>query len=145
MTISGSALTALFIGMAWALIKVVEYFISKNKKIKEPELKLTEKQERMLEEARNYSKDLFEMHNVYDANRTPLWIIPPELMKLVRENHSCLELLKKEIDDNLDDIKSGQSVVVDKITDLISSNKIMTERLGDLISALRKFPNGGSK
>jgi hypothetical protein len=144
MTIEGSALTALFVALIWVLIKVVEYFISKNKKDK-MQCGLTERQEKTLEEARNYSKDLFEMHNVYDENRTPMWIIPPELMKLIRENHSCLELLKKEIDDNLDDIKGGQSVVVDKMTNLISSNKIMTERLGDLISALRKFPNGGLK
>jgi len=145
MTIEGPALTALFLGMAWALIRVVEFFITKYKKSKEPEPGLTEKQEELLQESRDYSKNLFEMHDVYDENRTPMWIIPPELMKLIRENHSCLEMVKKELDDNLDDIKGGQSIVVDKMTDLISSNKIMTERLGDLISALRKFPNGGSK
>ena len=32
MEITGSALTALFVGLVWVLIKVVEYFISKKKK-----------------------------------------------------------------------------------------------------------------
>ena len=31
MEITGSALTALFIGLVWTLIKVVEYFINKKK------------------------------------------------------------------------------------------------------------------
>lgn len=143
--ISSSALTALFVAMVWLLIRVVEFFISKYKKPMVPISALTEKQEKMLEGAYDYSKNLFEIHNIYDENRTPLWIIPPELMKLIRDNHSCLEMIRKEIEDGLDDVKNGQSIVGNKIADLVSSNKIMTERLGDLIFALRKFPNGGSK
>lgn len=136
------ALTALFIGMAWALIKVVEFFISKYKKGKESQ-GLTEKQEEMLKEAADYSKNLFEMHNVYDESRIPLWIFPPEISKLVRETHNSLEMLTKELEDSVDNMKYDQSIVVNKITDLVTSQKLMTERLGDLIAALKKFPNGG--
>lgn len=169
MEITGSVLTGLFVGLVWALIKVVEFFIKKYGKSKEDaegsaaatklaeiqvnqfkdiaekisEFKdscvLTKEQSDKLDEIWQKVKKLDDMHNVYNENHAPAWYVPSELLPLVRESNVCLDNLEKSLDIAIDEIKAGHSIVVNRISDLITSQKLVTERLGDLISALNKF------
>lgn len=169
MEITGSVLTGLFVGLVWALIKVVEFFIKKYGKSKDDvegsisaaklaetqvnqfkdiaekisEFKssctLTKEQSDKLEEIWQKIKKMDDMHNVYNENHAPAWYIPSELLPLVRESSVCLDNLEKSLDIAIDEIKAGHSIVVNRISDLITSQKLVTERLGDLISALNKF------
>ncbi|MFA5048460.1 MAG: hypothetical protein WC516_05565 [Patescibacteria group bacterium] len=169
MEITGSVLTGLFVGLVWALIKVVEFFIKKYGKSKEDietnvsanklaetqtnqfkdisekisQIKdfciLTKEQSDKLDEIWQKTKKLEDMHNVYNENHAPAWYIPTELLPLVRESNICLENLEKSLDIAIDEIKAGHVIVVNRISDLITSQKLVTERLGDLISALNKF------
>lgn len=163
MEITGSALTALFVGLVWTLINVVKYFITKYGKqkysnailvgdqakilaeicIKINEIKergtLTKEQQEIMEKSLNYIQKLHEMHAVYNDDHVPAWYVPKDLIDLVRNIHGRLDALCKEIEENLDDVKKGQTVIVGNMSELITSQKLMTERLGDLISALNKF------
>jgi len=162
MEITGSALTALFVGLVWTLIKVVEHFISKRnggKKALTPEQEkclseihtqfleiekygiLTKDQKMLFYETHDMVKDIKEMHVVYDENHVPKWYVPSELLPLVRKIHLSLGLLCKEMEENISDVKGDQKVLVEKVVDLITSQKLMVERLGDLISKLNKLNN----
>ena len=137
LSLSGSALTALFVGMAWALVKTVEYFVSRRngKGVVIPVLQ--EEQARRLEETHEFAKELHTLHVVYDENHVPLWYVPRELLSLVREIHNCMESSESRIDE----IKSGQAVLFEKMTELISSQMLLTQRLGDLIAKLDRISN----
>lgn len=149
MELVGSAITAAFVGLIWALIKVVDYFISKNK-IKTSQLdplQLKEfvtffnnfqnnckEQNKMLKDILDHSKDIYDMHNVYNEDHVPAWYVSPDLIRIVRENNmKSIDLLKQLIE-----IGSDQDTIVNKMAELITSQKLMTERLGDLIFALNK-------
>jgi hypothetical protein len=159
MELTGSAITALFVGLVWTLIKVVGYFISKkngksgltseqDKQIAETHTYLSEMnkygvltkdQKDLVYEIHDIVKDLKEVHSVYDENHVPKWYIPSELLPLVRQIHTSMDSLCKEMEENLGDVKSDQRVLVEKVVDLISSQKLMVERLGDLITKLTKM------
>ena len=155
-TLTSSLLTSLFVGLVVTLIKVVEYFISKRQdkkglsKYQEEMLQkicqyigeaekhgaLTEKQEELLEEINDNTEDLLDMHSVYDENRVPRWYVSADLMPLVRKIYGTLKTLNKELEENISDVKEGQTMLVSRMIDLISSQKLMVERLGDLIVKL---------
>jgi septation ring formation regulator EzrA len=163
MELTGSAITALFVGLIWTLINVVKYFIAKYGKQRSidaeligeqaktlddiskglAEIKehgtLTKEQCAVINDTYDHIKRLHEMHAVYNDDHVPSWYVPKDLIELVRETHSRLNSLCKEIEENLDDVKQGQTVIVGNMSELITSQKLMTERLGDLISALNKI------
>ena len=133
MEIGSAALTALFVGLVWTLIKVVEYFINGTKTSY-----LTIEQEKLLCDIYKLSTHLDELHSVYDSNHVPKWYVPGELLVLVRGMYNILEALSHEIDDSMKRISSGQESSIEKISELINSQKVMTERLGDLVSMWSK-------
>ena len=155
-TLTSSLLTSLFVGLVVTLIKVVEYFISRRQEKKglskpqeemlqkicqyigeaEKHGSLTEKQEELLEEINDNTEDLLDMHSVYDENRVPRWYVSADLMPLVRKIYGTLKTLNKELEENISDVKEGQTMLVSRMIDLISSQKLMVERLGDLIVKL---------
>ena len=162
MEITGSALTAVFIGLIWCLIKVVEYFIKKysnkseNTLAKEDEYELiktisiqlstikdsgtlTQKQEKILEDILEYTKRLYELHNVYNEDHTLAWYIHPEIITLARQSQNYLVSLEKTLDNVTDEIKDEQGNIIGKIIDLVSSQRALTERLSDLISTLNRL------
>lgn len=148
MEILNSAITGAFVGLIWALIKVVEYFIKKYSNADETPVKICEfkdfcdikkKQVEKMEDILLKLKKIDEMHNVYNDDHVPAWYVPSELLPLVRESNHCLENLDKSLEVVLDEIKTGQSNIINRMTDLITSQKLMTERLSDLISALNKL------
>jgi len=159
MEFTRSALTAVFVGLIWALIKVVEFFISKYRNNKETK-GLTDEQAEILRKIHNgcdhlneinkehdamlkkilsYSEHLDQMHSVYNDDHAPAWYMPPDMIKLVRENYNLSKILSRDIEEHMDEFKDDQGVIVNKMTELITSQKLMTERLGDLISALNKI------
>lgn len=147
MELTGSALTALFIGLVWTLIKVVEYFLSKSSK---KQVLINEKDKfneicvklqqfgDLLNVIDNSLKHLNEMHSVYDENRVPRWYISPEILPLVRQIHNSLEIIGKEFEDDFVIVKTGQTTIIQKILDLLSAQKLMVERLSDIIMKLNK-------
>lgn len=147
MELVGSALTALFIGLVWTLIKVVEYFLSsggkkqvlinEQDKFNEIYIKLQQFND-LLNVINNNLKHLNEMHLVYDENRVPRWYISPEILPLVRQIHNSLEIIGKEFEDDFVIIKTGQTTIIQKILDLLSAQKLMVERLSDIIMKLNK-------
>lgn len=157
--ILNSVFTSAFLGLIWALIKVVEYFINKNKKEEKPEYldllnknaellismnrqletiikmgTLTEQQEKAIEEAAEDINKLLEMHQVYNENRVPIWYFPTETSKIIKD----LPLHLNNLEMFMSDLKTDQSEMFSRLSDLISSQKVVTERLSDLISALTK-------
>jgi len=154
MTITGSALTALFIGLVWTLIKVVEYFIKKNKE-KGNEYQIGQEQSKLFEICKRLQyldelesvidniedkiKKLDEMHSVYDENRVPKWYVQSEILMLVRQIHNKLDIFEKELEEDIYIIKNGQTAIIEKILDLLNAQKLMVERLGDLIRKLNKI------
>jgi hypothetical protein len=136
MEIGSAAITALFVGLVWTLIKVVEFFISGGKK-----RGLTSEQESALYQIHKSVFHLDELHSVFDSNHVPKWYVPGELLTLVREAHNAMEALSHELDDSMEKIASGQAASVQKITELINSQKLMTERLGDLVTMWSKLGN----
>lgn len=151
MELTGSVLTALFVGLVWALIRVVEFFVSKYKTTKETGQEVLLKrlqndfqesnkiQCEILNKILHYCENLDNMHSVYNDDHAPAWYIPPDMIKLVRENNNLSKMLSKEIEEHMDEFKGDQDIIVVKMTELITSQKLMTERLGDLISALNKL------
>jgi len=163
MELTASAVTALFVALIWTLINVVKYFVTKYgkqrvigaelvgdqaKMLREVDQKildikergtLTKEQEDILKEALAYVKKLHEMHAVYNDDHVPAWYVPKDLIELVRNTHARLNSLCKQMEESLDDVKQGQTVIVGNMSELITSQKLMTERLGDLISALNKL------
>lgn len=135
MEFGSAAITALFVGLIWTLIKVVEFFISSKKR------GLTPEQEDILHQVHGHVKNLDEMHSVFDDNHVPKWYVPGELLTLIRETRSALDELSRELDDSMDKVTSGQASSVQKISDLINSQKLMTERLGDLVTLWSKLGN----
>ena len=103
---STSALAALFVGMGWALIKVVHYFLSRGKNGKASpedlvskigELKTNiEKMNEELEEMGKQVSHLDKIHSVYDDNSVPKWYIPGELLPLTRSIHTSNEDIKDD-------------------------------------------------
>lgn len=160
MEIGGAALTGLFIGMAWALIKVVEYFVKKYGKVPEKAEptedhkkidsiyqqcmlcakfgNLTDYQKICLENIEKAVKHLDELHSVYDENHVPRWYMPGEVLFLVRNIHNEIDSMSDDLKEELNRISMGQSVSVEKISELINSQKLVTERLGDLITLWSK-------
>lgn len=157
--ILNSVFTSAFIGLVWALIKVVEYFVNKNKKEEKPEYldllnkniellmnmnkqleniikmgTLTEQQEKVIEETAEDMNKLLEMHEVYNENRVPIWYFPSETVKIIKD----LPLHLNNLEMFMSDLKTDQSEMFSRLSDLISSQKVVTERLSDLISALTK-------
>jgi len=137
LSLSGSALTALFVGMAWALVKTVEYFVSRKNGKNGKASVFHEEHAKQLEETYGFAKDLHEQHAVYDENHVPLWYVPREMLSLVRSIHNCMENSESRIDE----IKSGQAVLFEKMTELIASQMLLTQRLGDLIAKLDRISN----
>jgi len=160
--ITNSVFTALFVGLVWCLIKVVEFFIKKysNKSEKvlagedEYELikiisdqlatikdngTLTENQEKMIEEILEHTRRLYELHNVYNEDHTLAWYVHPEIITLARQSQNCLVSLEKTLDNVTDEIKDEQGSIINKIIDLVSSQRALTERLSDLISTLNRL------
>lgn len=153
MELTGSAVTALFVGLVWTLIKVVEFFLNKNKNKVVPTLNpeqskslsniencaeemknIITKQNILIKNMLDKSEDLYDMHNVYNDDHVPAWYVSPDLIKLVRENNiKFIDILKK-----MGEVGMDQDRIVEKMSDLIASQKVMTERLGDLITALNK-------
>ena len=157
MEFTTSAITAAFVGMIWALIKVVEYFISRNKKnvngltsdqndklnvvydyVKEVEKHgtLNKSQDDTLLDIQDIIEDLQDLHMVFDDNRIPKWYVPSELLPIVRKTYGEIQSQNKEINSFLRGIENGQNIMVDKLIELMSSQKIMIERLGDLIGRI---------
>lgn len=144
MELTGPAFTGLFIGLIWALIRVVEYFIKRYNGTKEDSgikdivekieknCALTAEQAEMLKEISEKNNKMFDMHNVYNENHAAAWYYPSEALSLARESHTCLGNLESAIEE----VKDGQAIIVNRISDLITSQKLMTERVGDLIAAL---------
>jgi hypothetical protein len=146
MELGGAALTALFVGLVWTLIKVVEFFINSKKngkvaKVEAPAPALTAEQARKLEQISTMVSHLNELHSVYDENHVPKWYVPGELLTLLRNARAALESLSNELEDSMDKSEAGQKAVLDKMSDLINSQKLMTERLGDLITLWSKLGN----
>lgn len=157
MELTTSALTAVFVGMIWALIKVVEYFVSKSKKTTDIKLSLSEKEATQLEFIYDNIKDfekygplteaqinqlneinkniqiVKDMHEVYSENRVPIWYVPNELLPTLNKIYSYLKRLNSEFEANIDKMEDGQSLLVNKMIDLMATQKLMVERLGDLI------------
>lgn len=157
MELTSSALTALFIGLVWTLIKVVEYFINRGKNdvvrneseerdalISSRNINIINKIEHlqqqcaMLSDIYNKVKKLEESHSVVDENLIPRWYVPSELLPIVRQMHNSLDIMCRELQENLEAVKDGQASLVERILDLVSSQKIMVERLGDIIAKLNK-------
>jgi len=159
MEITGSALTALFVGLVWTLMKVVEYFISKRngkkhglteeqdkqlKEIYEGSQRLDDiekslgEMDKVLDELKEKVKHLDELHSVYDDNRVPKWYVSSEILPTVRKIHTSLEMVRKEMEEDLDLVKSGQFTLTQRVLDLLSAQKLMVERLGDIITRLNK-------
>jgi len=161
MEIGGAAITGLFIGMAWALIRVVEYFIKKYgkntdkislideqvKKLNEIHQQcglwsrygvLTESQIKYLEDINKAVEHLDELHSVYDENHVPKWYVPGGILLTVRAIHSDIDSMTDDLKEELIRINAGQSISVEKISELINSQKLVTERLGDLITLWSK-------
>ena len=136
LSLSGSALTALFVGMSWALVKTVEFFVSRRNG-RNGKSVFHEEHSKQLEETHKLTKELHELHAVYDENHVPLWYVPREMLTLVREMHICMENSESRIDE----IKSGQVVLFEKMTELIASQMLLTQRLGDLIAKLDRMSN----
>jgi hypothetical protein len=167
MELGSAALTGLFVGMGWALVRVVEYFVKKyrdekvslnddqTKKLNEIYSTclslgkygtLTHEQERSLNEIKKNVAHLDELHSVYDDNHVPKWYVPKDTLSLVRSIHNNVKTINEEFEDELNKISAGQSVLVEKMSDLINSQKLVTERIGDLIilwSKITKQSNGG--
>jgi predicted oxidoreductase len=132
-SLSGSALTALFVGMVWALVKTVEYFVSR----RNGRPAFYGEYSEQLQETHQLTKELHELHEVYDENHVPLWYVPREMLTLVREIHTCMENSENQVGE----IKSGQAVLFEKITELIASQMLLTQRLGDLVAKLDRISN----
>ena len=136
LSLSSSALTALFVGMAWELVKTVEYFVSRRNGRNGKHI-FHEEHSKQLEETNKLTKELHELHAVYDENHVPLWYVPREMLSLVRDIHTCME----NSEGRIDEVKSGQVVLFEKITELIASQMLLTQRLGDLIAKLDRISN----
>jgi len=167
MELGGAALTGLFIAMAWALIKTVEFFIKKyGKTTDKAELVngqakklddihkqcmscgrfgvLTQSQINSLSVIEKLVKRLDELHSVYDNNHVPKWYVPGEMMLTVRSIHHNIDLMTDDLKDELGKLNAGQSISVEKISELINSQKLVTERLGDLITLWSKVMKGNN-
>lgn len=165
MEIGGAALTGLFIGMAWALVRAVEYFVKKYgknteklsladeqaKKLDEVHQQclscgrfgpLTKSQKDCLEGIEKVVRHLDELHSVYDENHVPKWYVPREMLLTVRAMHSEIDAMSDDLKEELVKISAGQSISVEKISELINSQKLVTERLGDLITLWSKVMRG---
>jgi myo-inositol catabolism protein IolC len=160
MEITSSALTGLFIGMVWALVKVVEYFVKKygkekyvslppeqSNKLNEVFLRcsdcqrygsLTINQTKSLETIEDDVAKLRELHEVYDANHVPKWYVPSEILAMVKNVNKDIDNMSVALKDELNKISAGQSISVEKMSELITSQKLVTERLGDLITLWAK-------
>jgi len=139
MEITDSAIIALFSGLVFTLIRVVEFFISKYKKDKPKDIisdltKNIENQEEISKKILEHTKHLDEMHSVYN-DHIPAWYVPSDMLELIRENNNSLNILLKYIYSMEDD----QRTIINKMLELINSQKLMTDRVGDLINALNKF------
>ena len=129
LTLQGSALTALFVAMVWALVKTVEYFISKRNGKNGKHF--SEKQSTEIEEICKLTKELYAQHTVYDENHTPLWYMPRELIAFIRNIHNNVE--------RIDEIKVGQAALFEKMTELLTSQILLTQRLSDLVTKLDRI------
>jgi hypothetical protein len=163
MELGGAALTGLFLGMAWALVRVVEYFVKKYGKNTE-KFSLSDEQAKKLEEIHNLIcgrfnsisehqqtclegieravRHLDELHSVYDDNHVPKWYVPKEILDIVRLIHNDIDRMSDDLKEELSKIGAGQSISVEKISELINSQKLVTERLGDLITLWYKVMKG---
>lgn len=142
MDFTSPALTALFIALVYTLIRVVTHFITKrNGNGNGHKSSLTAEQEALLKKIDKHVEALEKMHDVYDENHVPSWYVPAGLLDTVKEVQISLKILDKEINETLNEIKAGHTILVDKLSDLISSQRLITERLGDLISKLNKVSN----
>jgi hypothetical protein len=164
MELGSAAVTGLFIGMAWALVRVVEYFVKKYGKAEKVGLNdelskqiseihqqcmscnrygvLTEHQENCLENIEKLVKHLDELHSVYDENHVPKWYVPKEILSIVRSITNDIDNMSDDLKEELGKISAGQSISVEKISELINSQKLVTERLGDLITLWSKAVKG---
>lgn len=166
MEIGGAALTGLFIAMAWALVKTVEYFIKKYGRTQGSEISneilkkvdeiykqcmkndrfgsLTNQQNEILECINKGVRHLDELHSVYDENHVPKWYVPKEILSVVRSIHNDIDIMNDGLKEELSKITAGQSISVEKISELINSQKLVTERLGDLITLWAKVMKNGN-
>lgn len=142
--ITSPALTTLFIALVYALIRVVNYLIAK--KTGSDKVELADDQKKTIEatggsvgEILRISKRMDELHNVYDSNHTPKWYFSSDTIPLLRKVDFDLTTLSRENHSVMNEIKSGQSILVDKLMDLINTQRLMTERLGDLLRKLDKL------
>jgi len=155
MDIQNPALVGIFVGMAWALIRVVEYFVKKyrgdNKVYLVDEhfnlLKdiheqcslcgrfgpLTTSQTQSLENIEKISNHLDNLHSVFDDNHVPKWYFPKEMMKEIKTIHNDIGQLSLTLRNEFVKLSSGQSVSIEKMSELINAQKLITERLGDLV------------
>lgn len=142
--LTNPALTTLFIAMAYSLIRVVGYFISKRMGsdkavLADEHVKQLKVLEHKMEDINKLVARTWDMHEVFDGNHVPVWYVPGELLTTVRSINSEITVINKEIVETMSEIKAGQTVLVDKLADLINSQRLMTERLGDLIVKLNKL------
>jgi len=155
--LASPALSALFIGVVWTLVKVVKYFIDKRTEQeveinKSPDLSINLSTEfannvsKNIKAIRKSTDNLLEMHSVFNENHVPKWYVPAEILTLVRQINNQLDnmyiqlkTIKEDLASNIGDVKSGQVISVEKMTDLINSQKLMTERMLDLVSKLDKL------
>lgn len=168
MEIQGPALTGIFLGMVWALVKVVEYFLKKYKKeelslnteqsavLKEIHERcsncgrfgtLTAAQIKTLENIEKISIHLDDLHSVYDENHIPKWYVPKEILPEIKQLHNEINKVNNILRNEFLQISTGQSVSINKMSELINSQKLVTERLGDLVVLWSKSINndGGVK
>lgn len=165
MELGSAALTGLFIGMAWALVRVVEYFVRKYgknterycltddqaKKLEEIHTMfgiyqkygmLSDGQEKTIENIEKMVKSLYELHCVYDDNHVPRWYVPKEILTSVRAIQKDIDTMHDNLRDEINRIGTGQSVSIEKMSELINSQRLVTERLGDLINIWAKVMKG---
>jgi hypothetical protein len=157
-----SVLVAFGLAFFWVIFRIIEYFINKKKTVKwdkDHKKKLYEMHDIIVMRAKKHDeflsnlssilekldiiedklKHLDDMHCVYDENLVPRWYLPTDMIKMVRQIHSNLEVTCKEMEAGFGDIEDSQSALGERVIDLITSQRIMVERLGDLINKLNRI------
>jgi len=94
-----------------------------------------EKLKIIIESNEDLLKKLYEMHNVKDADNTPIWYITSNLKKLIIEMHNAIAKMQKIVTDT----DENSEEILSKLPELINSNQAMTSRLTDLVILLEKL------
>ena len=137
MDLTSSALTTVFIALIYALIRVVNFFISK--KNGTTKASTVSDLEHTIKEIHKRVEHLDELHSVYDSNHVPTWYIPGDLFPLIRQIQTDLASLEKEFGGVVEEIKNSTNTDSKEMADLTNSHKLMIERLGDFFSRINSI------